>query len=111
MILRSWRGWVSSGRVDDYVRYIEETGLPEYLGTQGNRGAQLLTRELGDGRSEVVTLSWWDSLESIKGFSGDDISVAKFYAEDDDYLIGREDTVSHYTVHAHSSNALNDPAT
>jgi heme-degrading monooxygenase HmoA len=56
------------------------------------------TRDLGDGRTEVVTLSWWESEEAIRGFAGDDISRAVFYSEDERFLIGREETVTHYTV-------------
>jgi heme-degrading monooxygenase HmoA len=58
----------------------------------------MLTRDLGDGRTEVLTLSWWESLDSIRGFAGADINVAVFYPEDDDYLIDRETTVAHYEV-------------
>jgi len=98
MIARIWRGWVSTERVDDYVAYIERTGIAEYRKTPGNVGAQMLTRDLGDGRSEVLTLSWWSSLDTIRGIAGGDIEVAKFYLEDDDYLIDRETTVTHYQV-------------
>lgn len=98
MIARIWRGWVATERVDDYVGYIEGTGIAEYRQTPGNLGAQMLTRDLGDGRTEVLTLSWWTSVESIRGFAGDDIEVAKFYPEDDEYLVDRETTVSHYQV-------------
>jgi heme-degrading monooxygenase HmoA len=58
------------------------------------------TRDLGDGRTEVVTLSWWETLESIKGFAGDDISRAVFYPEDEGYLLDRDVTVTHYVVAA-----------
>jgi heme-degrading monooxygenase HmoA len=98
MIARMWRGWVATDRVDDYVRYIEDTGIAEYRETPGNLGAQILTRDVGDGRTEVLTLSWWTSAESIRGFAGDDIDVAKFYPEDDEFLVGRETTVAHYHV-------------
>ena len=98
MIARIWRGWVSTPRAVDYVGYIERTGIAEYRATPGNLGAQMLTRDLGDGRTEVVTLSWWDSLESIHGFAGDDIGRAVFYPEDDEFLVDRETTVSHYEV-------------
>ena len=98
MIARIWRGWVATDRVDDYVGYIEETGIAEYRQTSGNLGAQMLTRDLGDGRTEVLTLSWWISVESIRGFAGDDIEIAKFYPEDDEYLVARETTVTHYQV-------------
>jgi hypothetical protein len=33
------------------------------------------------------------------GFAGDDIDQAVFYPEDDRYLIDRELTVKHFTVH------------
>ena len=98
VIARIWRGWVDTGRADEYVAYIERTGIAEYRATPGNLGAQMLTRELADGRTEVLTVSWWESLESIRGFAGDDISVAVFYPEDDDFLVDRETTVSHFEV-------------
>jgi heme-degrading monooxygenase HmoA len=100
MIARMWRGWVRTERAAAYVDYIAGTGLAEYRGTAGNLGAQMLTRDLGDGRTEVVTLSWWESLDSIRGFAGDDVSVAVFYPEDDDYLVDRETTVTHFEVAA-----------
>ncbi len=103
MIARIWRGWVATERVDDYVGYIEGTGIAEYRRTPGNLGAQMLTRDLGEGRTEVLTLSWWESLESVRGFAGDDIEVAKLYPDDDDYLVDREVTVTHYEV---ASSAL-----
>ncbi|MCM4076250.1 hypothetical protein LXN57_01580 [Actinoplanes sp. TRM88002] len=98
MIARMWRGWVRTGKADDYVAYIERTGLAGYRETPGNRGAEMWVRDLGDGRSEVTTLSWWDSLDDIRGFAGDDISRAVFYAEDDEYLVDRETTVTHHEV-------------
>lgn len=58
----------------------------------------MVTRDLGGGRTEVMTVSWWNSLESIRGFAGDDIETAKYYPEDDDYLLEREDRVRHYVV-------------
>jgi heme-degrading monooxygenase HmoA len=100
-----WRGWVRTEKAAQYRAYIEETGLSEYLKTPGNRGAQLLSRDLGDGRTEVVTLSWWSDLEDVKAFAGDDIDVAVYYPDDDEYLVQRESTVSHFTV---SASALDD---
>jgi heme-degrading monooxygenase HmoA len=98
VIARIWRGWVATDRVDDYVDYIERTGMAGYRQTPGNLGAQMLTRDLGDGRSEVLTLSWWTSLDVIHAFAGADIERAKFYPEDDEYLLDRETTVRHYQV-------------
>jgi hypothetical protein len=98
MIVRTWRGWVSSEQVEAYVGYVDATGLASYRKTPGNLGAQIWTRDLGDGRTEVNTVSWWTSLTDIEGFAGQDIEVAVFYPEDDDYLIDRETTVHHHEV-------------
>jgi hypothetical protein len=46
-----WRGWVRSERIDEYVDIVERTGMAQYRKTPGNQGAQLLTRDLGDGRT------------------------------------------------------------
>ena len=57
-------------------------------------------RGLGDGRTEVLTVSWWESRDAIIGFAGSDIEAAVFYPEDDEYLVHRERTVSHFEVAA-----------
>jgi len=98
VIARMWRGWVRTGDRDVYVDYVERTGMSGYRATPGNRGAHMLTRDLDDGRTEVVTLSFWDSREVIAGFAGDDIARAVFYPEDDRYLVDRETTVTHFEV-------------
>jgi heme-degrading monooxygenase HmoA len=98
VIARTWRGWVSTERAAAYVEYVNSTGLISYKKTPGNLGAQMWTRDLGDGRTEVMTVSWWSSRADVEGFAGPDIGVAVFYPDDDDYLIDRETTVTHYEV-------------
>jgi heme-degrading monooxygenase HmoA len=98
VIARIWRGWVRAEDSPAYVDYIERTGMAEYRRTPGNRGAWMLARDLGDGRTEIVTLSFWASRAAIRGFAGDEIERAVFYPEDDRYLVDRETTVTHYEV-------------
>jgi heme-degrading monooxygenase HmoA len=100
VIARMWRGWVRTEDRNAYVAYIEATGMAEYRRTTGNLAAHMLSRDLADGRTEIVTLSFWDSRASITGFAGEDISRAVFYPEDERYLVGREETVTHYEVHS-----------
>jgi hypothetical protein len=97
MIARIWRGWTSAEDAEAYTKYVEQTGIRGYRDTPGNEGAWILTRVEGD-RCEFVTLSFWDSLESIQGFAGDDVGRAVFYPEDDRYLIDRDLRVSHYVI-------------
>src|SRR5512135_523450 len=103
MIARIWRGAVRTGDGADYIRYIEDTGIAEYKACAGNRGAWMLTRDLGDGRTEIVTLSFWVDREAIKEFAGDDIDKAVFYPDDDRYLIERDETVTHYEISPRST--------
>ena len=98
MIARMWRGVVHTEKADRYVEIVERTGMAGYRRTVGNAGAQLLTRDLGDGRTEIVTLSWWESLDDIRAFAGSDVDAAKYYPEDDEYLLDRDHGVRHFTV-------------
>jgi nitroimidazol reductase NimA-like FMN-containing flavoprotein (pyridoxamine 5'-phosphate oxidase superfamily)/heme-degrading monooxygenase HmoA len=96
-IARTWRGAVRRADASAYAAYVRDTGLVEYAGTPGNRGAWILRRDDGE-LAEIVTLSFWDDLESIRAFAGDDIETAVFYPEDDRYLVRRETKAVHYEV-------------
>lgn len=101
MIARIWRGWIRPADAAAYTDYIERTGLSDYRRTPGNQGAWLLQRRDGE-RMEIITLSFRDSYEAIAKFAGDDISRARFYPEDERYLIDRERTVTHHEIAAGS---------
>lgn len=99
MILRRWTGRIRTADREAYRAYIEETGGSDYAATPGNLGFQMLFRDLADGVTEVTTLSWWRSSEDIHGFAGDDIEIARYYPEDDRYLVGeRTCIVEHHEV-------------
>jgi heme-degrading monooxygenase HmoA len=97
MIARTWRGWTRREDAEAYVAYLEETGMKEYRATPGNRGAWIMRRDDGD-RTEFVTLTFWDSLDAVKGFAGDDVERAVFYPEDDRFLVDREVAVQHWQL-------------
>ena len=96
--MRRWAGAVRTTDRDAYAAYVADTGLAGYRATPGNVDAWVLSRDRGDGTSEIVTLSLWESVEAIRGFAGDDIDVARFYPEDDEYLVERDLSVTHYDV-------------
>ena len=97
MVGRTWRGWTRREDAEAYVQYLEQTGMPAYRSTPGNRGAWILRRDESD-RTEFVTLSFWESLEAIRGFAGEDVEAAVFYEEDDRFLVEREEMVTHWQV-------------
>lgn len=108
MIARIWSGAVRREDADAYSAYIGETGLGAYAATQGNRGAWLLRRDDG-ARTEFITFSFWDSLDAIRGFAGEDVETAVFYPEDDRFLIERDLTVKHYEVAGSAGAGLSGP--
>jgi heme-degrading monooxygenase HmoA len=97
MIVRIWKGWTRPEDAEAYASYVRKTGLAAYAATPGNRGAHLATRQDG-ALTEFVTISFWDSLEAIRAFAGDDLEKAVFYPEDDRFLVERETVVRHYVA-------------
>jgi len=43
-------------------------------------------------------VTMWESMDAVRAFAGDDPERAVYYPEDDEYLLEREPTVSHYEV-------------
>jgi hypothetical protein len=95
-ILREWRGEIRRSERDAYVAYIRGTGIVDYRKTAGNLGAVIAVNDLDDERSEVVTLSLWESWDAIRAFAGDQPELARYYPEDDRYLLKRPLNVKHY---------------
>ena len=98
MILREWRAEIRRELRDEYVDYVRRTGLAAYRETPGNVTATVAVRDLDAARSEIVTLSYWTSLEAIAAFAGKPIAAARYFPEDDKYLLTRPATVTHYEV-------------
>lgn len=77
MICRLWRGWTTRANAAEYERIvrceviprIEERGIPGFL------QIDLMKREVGND-VEFQTLMWFDRLESVKTFTGEDYSIS-----------------------------------
>ena len=97
MIARTWHGRVPAGRADDYLAYLRRTGLADYAATPGNRGV-LVQRRVEGNVAHFTLTTLWDSLDAIIRFAGEDPEQARYYAEDDEYLLEREPRVTHAEV-------------
>jgi len=95
-VLREWRAEIRRALKDEYVQYVKVTGLASYLHTPGNLGASIAVRDLDATRSEIVTLSWWTDTQAIEAFAGVDIAHARYYPQDDRFLLTRPAHVQHY---------------
>jgi heme-degrading monooxygenase HmoA len=95
MIARIWHGITPASKADEYVEFLQQSGIRDYQATQGNRGVHLLRRIEGD-QAHFLILTFWDSVESIKRFAGEDYEKARYYPEDEEYLLEFEETVIHF---------------
>src|ERR1700737_1236508 len=98
IIARKWHGAVPRAKSEEYLERMRTVALPDYKSTAGNRGAFCLHRVEAD-IAHFDMLTFWDDVDAIKRFAGEDIQVAKYYDFDRSFLIELEPTVQHYTVY------------
>ena len=97
MIARRWHGRVPSARAEAYLDLMQRVALPDYRSTEGNRGAWCLHRRDGD-IVHVEMLTLWEDEAAIRRFAGDDLTAAKYYDFDSDFLLELEPEVIHFAV-------------
>ncbi|UCC87074.1 MAG: hypothetical protein JSV81_19820 [Anaerolineales bacterium] len=97
MIARMWHGVTRAADAQAYFNYLNQTGVPDSQATPGNQGMYVLRKVEGDV-AHFVLISLWDSWEAIQRFAGQDVERARYYPEDESYLLELEPTVTHYEV-------------
>lgn len=56
------------------------------------------TRRDEEKETHFLLVTIWDSWESIKKFAGENPELAKYYPEDDEFLLEKEKYVQHYEI-------------
>jgi hypothetical protein len=77
MISRIWHGYTGPGEADAYESLLQGeifTGI-EDRGIVGLQEIQLFRRNVGD-EVEFVTVMWFDSLDAVRAFAGDDYEAS-----------------------------------
>ena len=77
MISRVWHGWTTSANADAYESLLQSEIFIGIRDRQiaGYRGIHLLRRDLGE-EVEFITIMWFDSMESVRAFAGEDYEAA-----------------------------------
>jgi len=99
MIGRIWHGWTSPANADTYENLlknevfagIENRQIGEY------RGIHLLRRNL-DNEVEFITIMWFDTLEAVQTFAGQDYEIAVVPAKARALLSRYDERSQHYDV-------------
>lgn len=97
MIARLWQGEVPQDRADAYIALMQEVALPDYAAVPGNLGAWCLHHATGE-LVKVTMLTFWEDEAAIRSFAGTDISKAKYYSFDPQFLVDMSPTVEHHMV-------------
>jgi heme-degrading monooxygenase HmoA len=84
VIARIWRGRTTADRADEYARYLYEQGIKPLA--EKALGVQMLREDRG-GESEFVTISYWESVEAMSRFAGDDPRRIHHLERDAEFLI------------------------
>ena len=77
MISRVWHGWTTPANADAYEALLKSeifTGIQDRQ-IADYRGIHLFRRNLGD-EVEFVTDMWFDTIEAVRAFAGEDYKVA-----------------------------------
>ncbi len=99
MISRVWHGWTSREQADAYEQLLRTEIFAGIAGRsiQGYRGIHLFRRDVSDG-VEFVTVMWFDSLEAVKAFAGEDYEAAVVPQEARQLLSRFDERSAHYDV-------------
>lgn len=97
MIARIWHGVTAAAKADEYMEYLQHTGIPDYRATTGNLGVYVL-RKIEEDRADFQLISLWESFAAVKAFAGSEPEKARYYPKDREFLLEMEETVSHYEV-------------
>ncbi len=90
MIVRTWHGRTRLADGDAYESFMKMRAAPDYGSVAGLQRLFFTRRDERDA-SHFLLITVWDSIEAVKKFAGDDPSVAKYYPEDDEFLLEKED--------------------
>ena len=81
----------------EYVQHATSKVFPTLRAIAGHRGAYLLRRAV-DGAVELVVLTIWESMESVRKFAGDEPEKAVVEPEARAVLTSFDDCVTHFEI-------------
>ena len=97
MVARVWHGRTPADKTDEYRQYLFEAGVKKIATLPGNRGVQMMVSDTAD-RGEFMVISYWDSIDAIKGYAGSDYTKVHDLPRDRDFLIDKESLVRHFSL-------------
>lgn len=106
MISRIWHGWTTPGNADAYETLLKSEIFRGIANRQipGYHGIHLLRRDVRD-QVEFVTVMWFDALDGVRAFAGEDYEVAVVPPEARVLLSHFDARSQHYEVRVDQTGA------
>ncbi len=96
-IMRLWHGEVSLEKADEYQQFMIDKAAPDYSSIDGLLNLSFQRKDDTD-KAHFLLVTLWDNIESIKKFAGEQPDIAKYYLEDDNFLLSKEKYTTMYDV-------------
>jgi heme-degrading monooxygenase HmoA len=97
MIARVWSAQTTPELAPAYAEHLNNHVLPAVRKLAGFAGANLLQRPGGEA-VEIVVITYWQSMDAIRGFAGSDLERAVVADEASALLTRYDERVRHYEV-------------
>jgi heme-degrading monooxygenase HmoA len=101
MILRTWHGRTRIEDAAAYEAFLRMRALPDYASVPGLERAIFTRRDESDA-AHFLLVTLWRDCAAVAAFADSDPARAKYYPEDDRYLLEKEDTALNHDVFADS---------
>ncbi|WP_312046601.1 hypothetical protein [Erwinia sp.] len=97
MIVRTWHGCVPLKYAEGFAQHLQKTGVDHSKSIAGNRGA-VVRRETQNGWEHFFLATYWDDLQAVKAFAGEDYHVAVTYPDDEAFELLSDPYVFQHVV-------------
>ena len=100
VIARTWHGKTPREKADEYEKYLAGA-ITKFPSIPGNLGYQLMRIDGGpdgDKYTEFQVVSYWESLDAIHAYAGEDIRRTRDLPRDKEFLVAMEPHVRNYEL-------------
>ena len=97
MIARAWKGWTTPQNADAYEKLLREHVVPGLRRIKGHTSACVLRQDKTE-ETEFLVVNFFESLEAVRAFAGDDYATPIFEPEARKLLAKVEPKAEHYDV-------------
>jgi len=97
MIARIWEGKTDLSKAAAYKEFLLKVAVHDYKSVKGILGIQFL-HHIENNVAHFTLITFWPSVDTIKKFAGAEYEKAKYYPDDQEFLLDFPEKVKHCEV-------------